>query len=149
MGIPFFVFCCVVTKELLQKEDPLNKNIQLFSIDFCFSDFANNPESRAVDFIMSQPVNFQFNFLKPQLRSELADIYEIMHIVPLENSVNALIDFFSKQLKINLNNIEIKNRSIDLAAGKKMVSINDFSKETLSMLKENNYLDFILYNNSF
>jgi len=45
-GIPFFVFCCVVTKELLQKEDPLNQNIQLFSIDFCFGDFTNNPESR-------------------------------------------------------------------------------------------------------
>jgi hypothetical protein len=36
----------VVTKELLQKEDPLNQNIQLFSIDFFFSDFTNNPESR-------------------------------------------------------------------------------------------------------
>jgi hypothetical protein len=29
-GIPLFVFCCVVTKELLQKEEPLNQNIQLF-----------------------------------------------------------------------------------------------------------------------
>jgi len=47
-GIPFFVFCCVVTKELLQKEDPLNQNIQLFPIDFCFDDFTNNPESRAI-----------------------------------------------------------------------------------------------------
>jgi hypothetical protein len=45
-GFLFFVFCCVVTKELLQKEDPLNQNIQLFWIDFFFSDFINNPESR-------------------------------------------------------------------------------------------------------
>jgi len=48
-GIPFFVFCCVVTKELLQKEDPLNQNIQLFSIDFSCGDFTNNPESREVN----------------------------------------------------------------------------------------------------
>jgi hypothetical protein len=45
-GIPFFVFRCVVTKELLQKEDPRNQNIQLFPIDFYFGDFTNNPESR-------------------------------------------------------------------------------------------------------
>ncbi len=36
----------MATKELLQKGDPLNQNIQLFSIDFFFSDFTNNPESR-------------------------------------------------------------------------------------------------------
>jgi hypothetical protein len=36
----------VVTKELLQKGDSLNQNIQLFHIDFCFGDFTNNPESR-------------------------------------------------------------------------------------------------------
>ena len=45
----FFVFCCVVTKELLQKEDPLNQNIQLFSIYFFFSDFTSNPESRDIE----------------------------------------------------------------------------------------------------
>jgi len=48
-GIPFFVFRCVVTKELLQKEDPRNQNIQLFPIDFYFGDFTNNPESRVID----------------------------------------------------------------------------------------------------
>jgi hypothetical protein len=49
VGIPFFVFCCVVTKELLQKEDPLNQNIQLFQIYLFFSDFTNNPESRDIN----------------------------------------------------------------------------------------------------
>jgi hypothetical protein len=43
-------FLCVVTKELLQKGDSLNQNIQLFQIDFFFSDFTNNPESRVVNF---------------------------------------------------------------------------------------------------
>jgi len=41
-------FLCVVTKELLQKGDSLNQNIQLFQIDFFFSDFTNNPESRVM-----------------------------------------------------------------------------------------------------
>jgi uncharacterized protein YeaO (DUF488 family) len=39
----------VVTKELLQKGDSLNQNVQLFSIDFCFGDFTNNPESRVAE----------------------------------------------------------------------------------------------------
>jgi hypothetical protein len=45
-GILFLTFLCVVTKELLQKGDSLNQNIQLFQTDFCFRDFTNNPESR-------------------------------------------------------------------------------------------------------
>jgi dTDP-glucose 4,6-dehydratase len=48
-GVLFLKFLCVVTKELLQKGDSLNKNIQLFSIDFFFSDFTNNPESRVLE----------------------------------------------------------------------------------------------------
>lgn len=37
---------CVAAKKLLQKNGPLNQYIQLFSKDFCFSDFANSPESQ-------------------------------------------------------------------------------------------------------
>jgi hypothetical protein len=44
----------VVTKELLQKGDSLNQNIQLFQIDFFFSDFTNNPESRVKTFTPAQ-----------------------------------------------------------------------------------------------
>jgi hypothetical protein len=54
----------VVTKELLQKEDPLNQNIQLFSIDFFFSDFTNNPESRVLELSEPQQPIFRIDFVK-------------------------------------------------------------------------------------
>ena len=84
MGILVLLFNCVVTKELLQNEDPLNQNIQLFSIDLCSGDFTNNPESRVINekkldfenyFTLHYPKYFDANSTKDQP-------YELLHNVP-------------------------------------------------------------------
>jgi hypothetical protein len=38
----------VVRNELPQNEEPLNQNVLLFSMDFCFSDVTGAPESRVI-----------------------------------------------------------------------------------------------------
>jgi len=52
----------VVTKELLQKGDSLNQNIQLFQTDLFFSDFTDNPESRVKN---QNPVRKERNLSEP------------------------------------------------------------------------------------
>ena len=72
----------MVTKELLQKGDPLNQNIQLFSIDFFFSDFTNNPESRVVKEIAT--VEHQTLALKDDMRhlgEQAENIGQIMDVI--------------------------------------------------------------------
>ena len=102
-----------------------------------------------IDFIMNQPANFQYNFLKPKTESLLADLFETIEIFPIENSIPKFIAFFEKNFNIELGGLEVKNKSIDLASGRKMISLEDINKDVFDYLEKKHQMDFDLYHKSF
>jgi len=102
-----------------------------------------------IDFIMKQAANFQFNFLRPNAASTLNDIYEIMSIYPIENSAAQFSDFFKREFNIVLGELEIKNKSVDLSKGKKLVSIDDIPIGIVNDLQQKHRIDLNLYLESF
>jgi hypothetical protein len=139
-------------KILTSVRDPIERIISLYNYVFYYEKHPNHNNIKSlspIDFIMRQPANFQFGFLSPKSESKLDDIFKIMDIFPVENSIHEFTDFFFKNFNVKLGNLQKKNQSVDLANGRKLISINDISKSALGDLQKKHQIDFDLHHKSF
>jgi hypothetical protein len=101
-----------------------------------------------IDFIMHEPANYQFNFLKPGAKSTLDDIYRIVDVFPIESSIEKFTSFFADNFNIKLNGMEIRNKSIDWADGRNIITVDDIGKDDLADLQKKHQVDFDLHHKS-
>lgn len=137
---------------LTSVRDPIERIISLYNY---ISLYKKHPKHKSVkstspiDFIMEQPANFSFHFLKPKVKSTLDDIYGIMDIFPIEKSIHQLTIFFARNYNIEIGHLEVKNKSINLTNGEKVICLDDIPRDALENLQKKHSIDLELYHRSF
>ena len=135
-------------KVLTSVREPIQRLVSLYNYIFYNKNHRRHKKIQNVspiDFIMQEPANYQFNFLKPKPESTLNDIYEIMEIFPIEKSLDRLTVFFAKNYNIKIGHLEVENKSIDWANGKKLICLDDLPRDALKDLQKKHQKDLDLY----
>lgn len=102
----------------------------------------------AIDYIRTQPANFQFSFLKPFVDSTIVDIKRTILIFPVENSIQCFQDYFCHNLDIKLSSMKIRNKTIDIKGDSKLFRSSDLDNRDFHFLREKHEIDFALYSMS-
>lgn len=138
-------------KILTSVRNPIERIISLYNF-IVFNerhpDYEVTKKISLVDFAINQPANFQYNFLRPDDKSTLNRIFEIMDVFPVEKSIDGFSKYFEETRDIIIEGLEIQNRSIDRAKGGKLLSCNDLPRDVVFELKEKHKIDFNLYSKS-
>jgi hypothetical protein len=101
--------------------------------------------TKAIDFLLNHPVNFQFNFLSRTPTVAIDDIARDIMLVSLDHSVEVFARLLSELTGRKINKIPPQNVTSQLNKNFRYFSKKDLSPSELSLLSEKHYLDIELY----
>jgi hypothetical protein len=101
--------------------------------------------TKAINFLLNHPVNFQFNFLSRSPAVAVNDIAEDITLVSLDHSVEVFARLLSEVTGRKINKIPPQNVTSKMNKNFRYFSKKDLSPAELSLLSEKHYLDIELY----
>ena len=98
-----------------------------------------------VDFLLSQPADFQYHFLRWGDVATPEALFGAMEIFPIEQSIAGFSGFFDDTFGIHLGNLEIINKSEDLVDIGGILSDRDIPAGVMDDLADTHHTDLELY----
>ena len=100
------------------------------------------------DFVLSQPGNGQYHFLKMRPHFDIDSLFETVEIFPIEKSIKGFTKVIDNLSGIHVGKLEVKNKSKNWANGKRIFRKEDLGNETLKDLESKHFIDLNIYNKS-
>jgi hypothetical protein len=113
------------------EEHPSHKKIQ----DISFLDYVSNSKA-----------NHQYRFLKLNYACSINRIFRAMNVFSIENSVEGFANYFNINFDTKLEGLQIKKRTIEIAANRSMFTADLLGDDVVKYLEEKHHKDFELLN---
>jgi hypothetical protein len=128
--------------------EPISRLISLYNYMAVCKEHPSHEKiknTKAINFLLSHPENFQFNFLRRSTESTIDNISRDVRLVSLESSVEVFARLLFEATGIKVKKIPPQNVTSNLDRKFRYFSKSDLSSSEIDLLSKKHSLDIELY----